>query len=196
MVLNEATLVLNKSWIPIDFTTVREALRLIYSDAALAVLPDDYSVHDFKSWADLRVVAGEPHIRTVSLEIKVPEIIVLANYNGIPDRRIVLTRRNLFRRDNCTCQYCGGRLRSEDATIDHVLPRSRGGKSNWINCVIACVPCNARKADRLPLEVGMALRRRPFKPRWSTGVRIPLFRKKVSWDKFVSDAYWNVELVE
>jgi 5-methylcytosine-specific restriction endonuclease McrA len=82
---------------------------------------------------------------------------------------------------------------SEELTIDHVVPRARGGLSTWENCVLACMSCNKRKADRLPDEVGMRLRRRPFRPTWK-----PLYAdhqiRIASWAKFISEAYWSVEL--
>ena len=157
MVLNEAALVLNKGWTAIDFTTVRDAITMIYTEAAKAINPDDYSVHDFKSWSDLRVAEGEPCIHTVTLNIRVPEIILLTDFDKIPMRRVVLSRRNLFRRDHSSCQYCGDKLPSEEATIDHVLPRSKGGVTSWTNCVIACVSCNRKKANRTPEQAGMHL---------------------------------------
>jgi len=196
VVLNEATLVLNKSWLPIDFTTVRDALTMVYTEAAKAVNPEDYSIHNFSSWTDLRVAEGEDCVHTVSLEIRVPEVIVLTNFNKIPHRRVVLSRRNLFRRDHSSCQYCGIKLKTEDGTIDHVLPRSQGGKTTWTNCVIACVECNRKKANRTPEQAKMPLRYKPKKPRWNPSLKLPVFKRKVSWESFISEAYWTVELAE
>ena len=196
MVLNEATLVLNKGWTPIDFTTVRDAICMVYSEAAKAVNPDDYSVHDFKSWSDLRVAEGQPCIRTVSLSIRVPEIIVLTNFNKLPQRRVVLSRRNLLTRDHSSCQYCGNKLKSEEATIDHVNPRKLGGITTWENCVIACVDCNRKKGHRTLIQSGMRLLHKPHKPRWNPSLKLPIFKRKVSWENFIAEAYWTVELME
>ena len=103
--------------------------------------------------------------------------------------------RAVLARDGWTCQYCGSRPGTSELTIDHIKPRSQGGASTWENCVLACVPCNARKANRTPDEAGMKLRRPPFRPSWrphyaSQGVRIE------SWAKFMSEAYWNISLDE
>jgi 5-methylcytosine-specific restriction endonuclease McrA len=91
------------------------------------------------------------------------------------------------------CQYCGCRPRSEELTIDHVVPRSQGGKSTWENCVLACVKCNHSKADRTPERAGMKLRTPAKHPSWNPIYSQHATRFK-SWAKFISDAYWDVEL--
>jgi len=90
-----------------------------------------------------------------------PSIVRLKVYVHVPYKKIMLTRRNILRRDRYRCQYCnsGDRL-----TLDHVLPKSRGGRDTWENLVAACVPCNNRKGSRTPEEAGMPLPRRPFRP--------------------------------
>ena len=97
----------------------------------------------------------------------------------------------MFKRDHYTCQYCGVQPGTEELSIDHVVPRSQGGMSSWENCVLACVACNKRKADRTPEQAGMRLRKRPVRPTWK-----PLYadhRARIaSWAKFISEAYWNV----
>ncbi len=90
-----------------------------------------------------------------------PSVVRLKGYVHVPYRRILLTRRNVLRRDGNRCQYCGAR---ERLTLDHVLPRSRKGPDAWENLVAACVPCNNRKGNRTPEEAGMRLRRPPFRP--------------------------------
>jgi len=193
-VLSQPTLVLNESWIAIHTVPVKHALRLMFTGAAKAVQPETYEVHEFESWADLAVLRDEPCIRTVTLRIKVPEVIVLTRYNGLPDPAAVFTRRNLFRRDHNTCQYCGDRPGTSELSIDHVLPRSRGGRSSWENCVLACMECNRRKANRTPEEAGLKLLKRPSKPRWSPLIEIPVARVRQSWERFVSDRYWDAPL--
>jgi 5-methylcytosine-specific restriction endonuclease McrA len=193
-VLSQPTLVLNESWIAIHTVPVKHALRLLFTGAARAVQPETYEVHEFETWADLAVLHDEPCIRTVALRIRVPEVIVLTRYNGLPDPAAVFTRRNLFRRDHNTCQYCGARPGTSELSIDHVLPRSRGGRSTWENCVLACMDCNRRKANRTPDEAGLSLSRRPSKPRWSPLIEIPVARVRQSWERFISDRYWDAPL--
>nr|WP_249067002.1 HNH endonuclease [Halalkalibaculum roseum] len=100
-------------------------------------------------------------IRTVSDEFSYPSVIRLRRYINIPYNRIVLSRRNVMKRDNNTCQYCG---RKKNLTIDHVLPRSRGGMDTWENLVTACDNCNVRKGNRTPDEAEMPLKQKPFRP--------------------------------
>ena len=93
-------------------------------------------------------------------------MLALARYDRLPTQAVAFSRRNIFKRDRFTCQFCGRQPGSEELTIDHVVPRSRGGTSTWENCVLACVPCNARKANRTPEQAGMKLRRAPVRPAW------------------------------
>jgi len=193
-VLDQRTLVLNRSWVAITTTTVRDALSMVYQGAAKVICADTYQAHDFGSWSEVTALGDEPGIRTIALRIRIPEIIVLAAYDGFPQRTVAFSRRNLYRRDRYTCQYCGKRPGSEELTIDHVNPRSRGGRSTWQNCVLACVDCNKRKANRLPAEAGMRMRKDPVVPRWSWDVEVAIGHRRASWGHFLSAHYWNVEL--
>jgi len=185
--LDERTLVLNRNWVPIGTTSVRTAICLIYREAARAVHPEDYSVHDFDS-------EEEPCIRTVSLRLKVPEVVLLTEYDRFPRRKVTFSRRNIYRRDRQTCQYCGARPPIEELSVDHVLPRSRGGRSSWTNCVLACLRCNRRKANRTCEEAGIKPLRPPDEPAWTPCIAIPLGRRRTSWEQFIAHEYWNVEL--
>ena len=193
-VLAEPTLVLNRSWYAIATTTVRHALGLLYSGSARAIRTDTYELHTFETWADLAVPLDEPHVRTVTLRIKVPEVIVLTHYDGAPKGTLPFTRRNLYRRDRNTCQYCGARPGSAELSIDHIVPRSQGGHGTWVNCVLACMRCNRRKANRTPADAGVRLRKKPIAPTWTPTLEVPIARLRQSWEKFVSERYWNVPL--
>lgn len=109
------------------------------------------------------LVEAEPDrwLRSPSVRVPWPSIVRLRAYVTLPFKRITLTRKNVMRRDRHRCQYCGKR---DSLTIDHVMPRSRGGRDTWENLVTACVPCNNRKGGRTPDEASMSLRRRPFRP--------------------------------
>jgi 5-methylcytosine-specific restriction endonuclease McrA len=195
-VLAQKTLVLNRSWVAIDVTSVKRAVVWLYAGVVRAINPQTYEVHDFHSWADLAVARDEPCIRTVRLAIRVPEVVMLLGYNGIPRKEVVFTRKNLYRRDGYTCQYCGARPGTKELSIDHVIPRHRGGRSTWENCVLACVDCNKRKANRLPREAGLHLLKVPTRPAWTPLLAIKLGHRRQAWERFVSDRYWNVELEE
>ena len=192
--LSEPTLVLNKNWLPIRVCSVRRALTLVFKDLARIIGPESYTLYDFTSWADLSVTAGQPCIQTVSLRIRIPEVIVLRRCDRFLRPRVVFSRRNLFRRDRNTCQYCGKRFPTEALSIDHVVPRSLGGESSWTNCVVACIPCNTRKGSRTLATAGMTMGRAPGEPPAQMAFTLQLGKKKSSWEQFVSEAYWNVEL--
>ena len=194
--LDEKVLVLNKSWHPITVTTARDAVVQVFTGDARIVGPD-YRTFGFESWKDAADYAREAarYLHGCDWKILVPEIIVLTNYAGINMRQVKFSRRNIFERDGYTCQYCGKRFRRQDLTIDHVLPRSRGGVSRWDNVALACLPCNARKDDRTPREAGMKLRQEPKQPRWEDiklkGLSGPM---PSSWEDFLGEMYWDQEL--
>lgn len=194
-ILSQPTLVLDSSWRAVHTVPVRHALRLMFTAAARAVEPETFQTHGFETWTELSVAPDEPCVRTVKLSIKVPEIVVLTRHRARPRSSVVFNRRNLFARDRNTCQYCGARPGTAELTIDHVLPRSRGGQGSWENCVLACVRCNLKKRNRTPEEAGMNLLHQPHKPAWSPIIDVPVARVRQSWRKFVSEAYWNVPLV-
>lgn len=192
-VLDRPTLVLNRNWQAVGVTTVSRSLVKVWNEAARIVDPADYQQHSWDDWAQLRPSGDEDFIQTRWLKIRVPEVIVLTKYNRLPTNSVAFSRRNVFKRDRFTCQYCGRQPGKDDLTIDHVLPRAQGGVSCWTNCVLACVGCNSRKADRTPEQAGMPLACVPQRPTWR-----PLYAGRGercdSWSRFVSEAYWNVEL--
>lgn len=131
--------------------------------------------------------ATDPRIIKLSheMEVRGPEVIRLLDYNEIPDLEIRLTRRNLLLRDNFTCQYCGKKVSSSTFTIDHVLPKSRGGGGSWENFVVACFKCNVTKRDRTPEEAKLTLRTKPSKPKWYPLTTRFAFKTPASWVKFL-----------
>ena len=192
-VLDRPTLVLNRNWQPVGVATVARSLVKVWNETARIVDPADYRLYDWSDWAALQPEEGDPFIQTRRLRLRAPEVITLTKYDRLPQNAVTFSRRNVFKRDRFTCQYCGTQPGLEELTIDHVMPRAQGGTSTWSNCVLACINCNARKADRTPQQARMPLRHTPRRPTWkplygSHGVRID------SWSKFVSEAYWNVEL--
>jgi 5-methylcytosine-specific restriction endonuclease McrA len=138
-------LILNASYEPLHVCSVKRAITLLMQDLAE------------------RVQDGDRVLRSPSAVVAVPSVIRLRRYVRRPHRqRVAFNRKNVFRRDDHTCQYCG--VRSHDLTLDHVHPRSRGGPTSWTNVVACCRRCNATKRDRTPQEAGMVLRRRPAAP--------------------------------
>ncbi len=192
-VLQRPTLVLNRNWQPVGVATVARSLVKVWNDTARIVDPADYRQYTWIDWSALSPLGGAPFIQTSRSCLRVPEVVTLTHYDRLPVNAVTFSRRNVFKRDRFTCQYCGRQPGNAELTIDHVMPRAQGGVSSWDNCVLACVDCNTRKADRTPQQAGLKLQCVPSRPRWkpfyaSADVRIS------SWSRFVSDAYWNAEL--
>ncbi len=142
-----AVLVLNYTFEPLHFTNARRAITLLMNGKAEAVE------------ASPRVV------RSPSVAFPLPAVIRLAMYIRKPFLdRVAFNKKNILRRDGYTCQYCN--RRGERLTVDHIVPRSRGGATTWINVVAACLRCNLRKGNRLPDEAGMRLIREPVHPKF------------------------------
>jgi len=190
-------LVLNKSWTPVGTVSLQRAVIMLFSQygngdpKARIIEPESYQTFTWDDWAKLQPLATDEFIQGANMAFKVPEIILLTRYERLPQPKVHFSRRTLYKRDNMTCQYCGGRPGSSELTIDHVNPRSKGGLTTWENCLLACVDCNARKANRTPAEANMVMLSIPKKP------RVHLFRydtiKPVkSWEAFLWQAYWNV----
>lgn len=206
-VLTSHVLVLNKGYSPIRTTTVRDAFVKLFSAVAEAVSVEDggYVSYDFHSWAEVsllrmemdEVPPGSDVIHTPTLSLIVPRVIRLLAYDRLPIHSVKLTRRNIYERDNYTCQYTGRKLKVSDLNIDHVIPRSQGGRNTWENLVTCSVEANSRKGGRTPAEAGMKLIRRPGKPAPRHELRLPRTKRRYrDWDHFVSDLYWNTELEE
>jgi 5-methylcytosine-specific restriction endonuclease McrA len=201
--LDGSVLVLNKFYMAVHVISVRRAFCLLFKNLAEVITVDDgqYMSFNFASWREVseaRALFREPDddfIRTVHFEIQVPRIIRVLTYDRLPRQRVKFNRRNLFARDGNRCQYCGKKFTTDGLSLDHVVPRSRGGLASWENIVCACLRCNVRKGGRTPREAGMKLIREPIEPRTSPIVRLKLsHRKYKSWRAFLDNAYWSVEL--
>jgi len=195
--LSRSVLVLNRNWVAVNICDARRAFILLYQNLA-HVVTENYETYDFDSWRDLsRYARDHEVVHTPCYQLKVPKVIKLIFYSRFPPLQIKLSRRNIYLRDRNQCQYCGARPPRDQMTIDHVVPRSRGGKTVWENVVLACSKCNARKGNRLPSECGMTLIRKPRKPHWLFATRFEFAPEDRSvWQKFIDEAYWNVALKE
>ena len=197
--LNSKVLVLNRLWQVIDVCSVRRAICLLYLRHAQVVLKEGGSFYTFgfEEWRDFSQNSADNGdvIGTITYKIKVPRVILLMIYDKFPPREVKFTRRNIYKRDKNTCQYCGKTFRPEELNIDHVVPLSRGGKDTWENVVCSCISCNLRKGNKTLKEAGMRLIRKPKKPEWGTFIKENLANiKEESWKSFLDVAYWNVEL--
>jgi 5-methylcytosine-specific restriction endonuclease McrA len=149
--MNAEVLVLNQDYQPLSICSVQRSVKLVFLDKA-------EMLHD----------NPERVLRTVNDEYSYPSVIRLRKYINLPYSRIALSRRNIMKRDQHTCQYCG--IKS-DLTLDHVMPRSRGGRDSWENLITACNTCNVKKGNRTPEEAKMPLRTKPYRP-----IHITFFR--------------------
>lgn len=195
--LSSNVLVLNRSFMPIHITSLRHALCLLYRGLA-KVVDRQYELFDFESWSELSVAAHEESLGLVHRAIRIPRVVLLHYYDRIPRRPVRFSRLNVYLRDHNTCQYCGRPCRRQELNLDHVIPVSQGGKTDWENVVCSCVSCNIKKGGRLADQAGMNLLRKPVKPNWSLLFR--LLSKPVHYDEWkpflnmVDFSYWNVEL--
>jgi 5-methylcytosine-specific restriction endonuclease McrA len=142
--MQEPVLVLNANFAPINVCTTRRAIGLILTGRASMVMN------------------GRGTIKTVSEDLDIPSVIRLGSMVRRPRPRVKLNKREIFRRDNFTCQYCG--IHGGNLTLDHVIPRRLGGTHTWENLVTACAACNHRKGGRTATQAGMQLLKRPQEP--------------------------------
>lgn len=163
--MDSHVLVLNQDYQPLSICSVQRSMKLLFLEKAELL-------HD------------EPgrKIRTVDESYIYPSVIRLRSYIRIPYHRIVLSRRNVMKRDQHECQYCGAH---SDLTLDHVIPKSRGGKDRWENLVTACNRCNVRKGNRTPSEAKMPLKRDPFRPVPITFFRDLLGGVRENWKPYL-----------
>ncbi len=153
------TLVLNKGWIPMHKIPWQRAMVLAFLGKVEILQEHDRTVHT----------------NSLGKETKAPKVIRLLSFNSIPkhNRILPLTKRNLYNRDGGVCGYCLVSLSTNSATVDHVIPTSRGGKNHWENVVLSCKRCNTKKDNKTPREAGMPIKiRPPYTPsqrdRWIT----------------------------
>ena len=168
-VMQEPVLVLNATFEPINVTAVRRAMVLMLKGVAQAEEVNHTQVH------------------SASRSLPVPSVIRLLAYRHIPQQTRALSRKNILLRDRTTCQFCRRALPASELTLDHVVPRSRGGRSSWENLVACCYQCNNHKGDRTPEEAGLALvrRPRPFTLHTSRQLMRLIGNKDEKWRKYL-----------
>lgn len=196
--LSLPVLVLNKNWQAIGTTNLQRAITLLMSEykngLRKAEVIDEFSMpRTWEEWSILKNKSFDENkiIRSVSGIYHIPEIIKLNGYDKLKIHRVTFSRANIFKRDQFACQYCGDKPGTEELTIDHIIPKSLGGKTNWENCVVACVDCNSRKANKLLKNTNMKLLKIPIVPK-ATDIKLKV--KYQSWIAWLNQNYWNVEL--
>jgi 5-methylcytosine-specific restriction endonuclease McrA len=167
--LHAPVLVLNASYEPINVCAARRAIVLVLKGVAMAEEENGHFLH------------------AARVAMRVPSVIRLLEYRRIPHQTRALSRKNILLRDRNTCQYCSVALASGELTLDHVIPRSRGGSSTWENLVACCHPCNRRKGNQTPIEAGMKLGREPraFNLHTSRHIMRLMGRSDDKWRKYL-----------
>lgn len=158
-------LLLNATFEPITAVTLKRAIILVLAGKAEII----------------EEKAGEV-VKSATLEMPRPSVIRLVRYVNVPRfRKAYLSRRNILSRDHYRCAYCGGKAN----TMDHVIPRSRGGPHTWENIVACCYPCNQRKDDKLLQEAGLHLDYRPYRPEGSKRILMIIGTSDPSWEPYL-----------
>ena len=192
--LSTSVLVLNRAFLAVHVVNVRRAFGMIFRDLAEVIDIDNgvFANYDFESWlviSDLRSTEErefDDWVRSVNFRIQVPRIIRLLHFDRVPKQSLRFNRRNLFARDGHRCQYCGKNAPPQHLSMDHVVPRSRGGQTTWENIVCCCVKCNTHKGGRTPKEARMQLLRKPVKPHYNPTLVQKLNNPKYeSWRSFL-----------
>lgn len=163
--MKHSVLLLNQDYQPLSICSIERAFLLVFLDKAELLTTSDSEV-----------------IRTVNKNFPMPAVIRLFRYVNLPYRGVVLTRQNVFKRDKFSCQYCGS---PKNLTLDHVVPRSKGGKTSWSNLVTACQPCNTRKGDRNPHEANLKLLQPPRRPTYLMFLRDHSGSMRKEWKPFL-----------
>ncbi|HPO63646.1 MAG TPA: HNH endonuclease [Candidatus Kapabacteria bacterium] len=163
---NSRVLVLNQGYEPVTICSTKKAVLLL-----------------FLTKAELVEEREDKYIRSVSRCFPFPSVIRLSNYIKVPYKKIELSRKNVLRRDENRCQYCG--KRDIEMTIDHIIPKSRGGTDSWENLVTACKHCNNKKGNRTPEEANMKLIKMPRKPNHILFIRQNVGKIEDKWKPFL-----------
>jgi 5-methylcytosine-specific restriction endonuclease McrA len=218
-------LVLNKHSVAVGVVSLQRAIIMLFSFDPKTLKPKAEIIDEgcqpwtWEEWALLRPEDNEDAINSCQGRFKIPEIIKLSKYDKMPQHQIHFSRRMIHKRDGSQCMYCRARPGTEELTIDHIIPRSKGGLTTWENCVLACVPCNSNKANRMPdrttvvdhvkddhgklKEVHVPAFTVYFNDKTRKTIRQPkkpnfeVFRGEIpykSWAQWLNVAYWNVEL--
>ena len=193
--INSSVLVLNKNYQPLTIISLKRALSLLVVGVAKAV-DENYRQFDFQSWVELSVANNEDYVGLVNRIIKVPKVVLLCYCDRQPKKHVKFSRHNIYLRDKNICQYCGNQFQRSELNLDHVVPRSLGGKSSWNNVVCSCYSCNLKKGGRTPEQARMRLLKEPCQPNWNLLYGFERYPMK-EWMPFlnvVDASYWHLEL--
>lgn len=169
---SKRVLVLNRLWQPVNIVGVRRAFSLLMQEHAQALdnTSGSFQMLNAEDWIQFSLSNPPEHdfdaIQTIKMRIRIPTVLLLREYDRVPTKEVKFNRRNVFDRDDHTCQYCGHGYNERDLNLDHVIPRDQGGRTTWENIVTSCIRCNTQKANRMPHQAGMRLLKKPTRPKW------------------------------
>ena len=147
-------------------------------------------IRSFDEWMDLPIRPYDEYVNTALKSYRIPPIVICANFDKIIHKRVMFpTKSNIWKRDNYTCQYTGKKLRKDELSVDHILPKSRGGENTWENLVTCDREINRQKDDRTPKEAGLSLLSHPIRP--SNGMVFSFMRKE--WEIFLDGGNFDYE---
>ena len=195
--INEPVLVLNRHYLAVQVSEVRDAICVLFSNKA-KVIDDQWITYTFHQWenktrqiqlnnTELSKYTGI--LYSPSTAILAPQVIFFpeCEYTSPLIKSIRYSRRNIFQRDLYTCQYCYKKFNKDNLSIDHIVPKSRGGTNNWKNVVTCCKQCNMQKGDKLITELGWNLKQEPKEPKWKSHIGKPFNQEKRSyWETFLN----------
>lgn len=194
-ILNDNVLVTNKFFSAVNVAPARAVFGRLFNDDCRVVF-GDFQTATYQQWREMSYgYEGADVVRTPSYQLRVPSVVKLLEFDRLPHKEVRYSRQNIYERDRFTCQYCGQKFDKRELNLDHVIPQSLGGKSDWKNIVCSCIPCNTRKANLTPSQAGMRLLKTPTKPMWRPFVAVKIERvQKPDWKPYMDIAGWHVEV--
>lgn len=194
--LQELVLTLNKDYLATAVISARDAITALVS-GKVSVITESYELYSFEEWTKITKYFEQDEdlyskypgiIRSPSIELFVPQVVIFkeSEYTSPRIVNIRFSRRSILQRDHNKCQYCGINLRQNEASLDHIIPKSKGGTNSWKNLVTACIYCNAKKGDKLLSDIGWKLLQEPTEPKWKSHIGTPFnLVKKNYWNNFL-----------
>ena len=195
MSLDAEVLILNKYFLAIKVGIAKDAICALYTGKA-DVIDEHYTIRNLEEWIEysssIEDIPSERNkyigrISSPSISIYIPRVIKMYTDAGADlIKTVKYSRHNIYKRDNNQCQYCGIKCRARMKTLDHIVPKSRGGKNTWQNIITCCKYCNGKKGNKTPQELGWKLIQDPIAPEWKSHVGTPFDKvKNEYWKNFI-----------
>lgn len=185
-------LVLNSGWVPIGVKRLKEAITAVYDNSEWQLLhiekiQEELSIHpvSWEEWLQLDASDQSNHIKTLRGNIKIPTVIISKNYSKVHFRKFKPNKTGIYVRDKGTCQYTGKKLTKTNCSIDHLIPKSRGGTNTWDNMVLCDKTINNKKGSKLPEEFNIKVKNKPKEPPVVPAAQLITTRHS-DWEYFIN----------